>query len=92
MLEMVRNALRISTFAFDEELKMLINAAQIDLGIAGVTLPAELDSICKMAIITYVKLHFGEPDEYERLKASYDEQKAQLSMATGYTTWTEAQS
>ena len=92
MLELVRNALRISTFAFDEELKMLISAAQIDLGIAGVTLPNELDSIVKMAIITYVKMNFGEPDEYDRLKASYDEQKAQLSMATGYTTWIEAQS
>ena len=67
MLEMVRNALRNCMFAFDEELKMLISAAQTDLGIAGVTLPAELDSICKIAIITYVKLHFGVPDEYDRL-------------------------
>jgi len=25
--------------------------------------------------------------EYRNLKASYDEQKAQLSMATGYTDW-----
>ena len=47
----------------------------------------ELDAICTVAIVTYCKLHFGEPDEYDRLKASYDEQKAQLSMATGYTTW-----
>lgn len=92
MLEQVRNALRIRTNAFDVELAMLIEAAQIDLGIAGVTLPTELDAIVKMAIITYVKMNFGEPDEYDRLKASYDEQKAQLSMATGYTTWIEVQS
>lgn len=92
MLELVRNALRIRTNAFDVELAMLIEAAQIDLGIAGVTLPTELDAIVKMAIITYVKMNFGEPDEYDRLKASYDEQKAQLSMATGYTTWIEVQS
>lgn len=91
MLELVKNALRIRTNAFDDELAMLIEAAQIDMGIAGVTLPAELDSVVKTAIITYVKMNFGEPDEYDRLKASYDEQKAQLSMATGYTTWTEAQ-
>lgn len=91
MLELVKNALRIRTNAFDDELAMLIEAAQIDMGIAGVTLPTELDSVVKMAIITYVKMNFGEPDEYDRLKASYDEQKAQLSMATGYTTWTEAQ-
>lgn len=91
MLEIVRSALRIRTNAFDSELALLIEAAQIDMGIAGVTLPTELDSVVKMAIITYAKMNFGEPDEYDRLKASYDEQKAQLSMATGYTTWTEAQ-
>ena len=90
MLELVKLALRITTTAFDTELTSLIAAAKLDLGIAGVTLPAELDDICKMAIITYCKMNFGEPDEYDRLKASYDEQKAQLSMATGYTTWTEA--
>jgi hypothetical protein len=32
-------------------------------------------------------MNFGEPDQYDRLKKSYDEQKAQLGMATGYTTW-----
>ena len=90
MLELVKLALRITTDAFDTELNLLIAAAQTDLGIAGVTLPAELDPICQKAIITYCKMNFGEPDEYDRLKASYDEQKAQLSMATGYTEWTGA--
>lgn len=87
MLELVKLALRITTDAFDTELNLLIAAAQTDLGIAGVTLPAELDPICQRAIITYCKMNFGEPDEYDRLKASYDEQKAQLQVATGYTDW-----
>lgn len=93
MLEKVKLALRITTDAFDSELNDLIAAAQTDLGIAGVVLPATLDEICQRAIITYCKVNFGEQDRtemYDRLKASYDEQKAQLSMATGYTTWTEA--
>lgn len=93
MLEKVKLALRIVTNAFDSELNDLIDAAKIDLGIAGVVLPATLDAICERAIITYCKINFGELDRaemYDRLKASYDEQKAQLSMATGYTTWTEA--
>ena len=85
MLEKVKLALRITTDAFDDELNNLILAAQTDLGIAGVVVPEELDAICTVAIVTYCKLHFGEPDEYDRLKASYDEQKAQLSMASGYT-------
>jgi hypothetical protein len=87
MLEKVKLALRITTDAFDSELTELIEAAQIDLGIAGVVVPDEIDAIVSRAIITYCKLNFGEPDEYNRLRASYDEQKAQLSMATGYTTW-----
>lgn len=85
----VKLALRIMTEAFDSEITDLIAAAKIDLGIAGVELPSTLDAICEIAIITYCKLHFGEPDEYDRLKASYDEQKAQLSMSTGYTVWTD---
>lgn len=91
MLSKVKLALRIATNAYDDELNGLIEAAKLDLGIAGVIVPAELDAIVSLAIITYCKCHFGEPDEYDRLKASYDEQKAQLSMCTGYTEWTGAQ-
>lgn len=91
MLDRVKMALRVSTDAYDTEITGYINSAKLDLGIAGVILPAELDAICETAIITYVKTKFGELDsaQYDRLKASYDEQKAQLSMATGYTEWTD---
>ena len=87
LLDLVKVALRVTSEAFDDELNMLIAAAQLDLGIAGVELPSTLDDICNMAIVTYCKLNFGEPDNYDKLKASYDEQKAQLSMAEGYTSW-----
>lgn len=96
MLTAVKLALRITTTAFDDELNQLIEAAKTDLGIAGVTVPvtteSDLDQIIQRAIITYCKLNFGELDRvemYDRLKSSYDEQKAQLSMATGYTVWTD---
>ena len=89
MLTIVKLALRIQTNAFDMELLDLIDATKVDLGIAGVVVPDQLDAIVRTAIITYVKLHFGEPDEYDRLKRSYDEQKAQLVTATGYTNWPE---
>lgn len=87
MLNKVKMALRITTTAYDTELQGYIDAAKLDLGIAGVDVPTTLDAICETAIITYCRIHFGEPADYDRLKASYDEQKAQLSMATGYTTW-----
>ena len=87
MLELVKIALRISTNAFDTELNQLIDAAKVDLGFGGVNVPTELDAITKQAIITYVKMNFGLVEDYDRLKRSYDEQKAQLGTATGYTTW-----
>lgn len=87
MLDRVKIALRITSNTFNDELNGLIASAQLDLGVAGVVLPAELDELCKTAIITYCKMNFGNPDSYDRLKKAYDEQKAQLSMATGYTEW-----
>lgn len=90
MLDQVKMALRIKTNVYDSELTYLIAAAKLDLGIAGVVLPEELDELVTRAIITYCKLSFGIPEDYDRLKMSYDEQKAQLSTATGYTDWGEA--
>ena len=89
-LDKVKMALRISTTALDDELADLIKAAEQDLGIAGVLLPDTLNEICTTAVITYCKMRFGLPDEVEWLKKSYDEQKAQLVTATGYTNWGDA--
>lgn len=90
MLELVKTALRIKTTAFNAELQQLINAALIDLGFSGVSsevLTQNHDAIINQAVITYCKMNFGLPEDYDRLKRSYDEQKAQLGTATGYTVW-----
>lgn len=89
MLDRVKLAMRITTDAYDEEFNSLINAALLDLGIAGVTI-TDSDELIRRAVITYCRLHFGSPDDYANLKASYDEQKAQLQTATGYTNWGDA--
>lgn len=89
-LDKVKMGLRIKTTAYDEELADLITAAKLDLGIAGVVVPSALDEIVTRAIVTYCKMSFGLPEDYDRLKESYDEQKAQLVTATGYTDWLEA--
>lgn len=88
MLAKVKLALRISTNAYDTELSDLIDSAKLDLGIAGVIVPQPVDALVTKAIITYCKMSFGLPEDYDRLKRSYDEQKAQLSNATRYTDWT----
>lgn len=90
ILQAVKIALRISTDAFDAELTELIEAGQADINHAGVFNLNPDDPLVRRAIITYCRLNFGQPDDYDRLKRSYDEQKAQMSMATGYTRWTEA--
>ena len=88
MLSRVKLALRITTNAFDDELNGLISAALMDLGLVGIA-PMLLangttDELIITAVITYAKLHFGEPSDPDRLKKSYDEQKAQLITASGY--------
>ena len=88
MLEAAKLALRLTSDDFDDEICNLIKSAVADLWIAGVVNIDPDDSIVRTAIITYVKMHFGEPDEYDRLKKSYDEQKGQLGTASGYTEWT----
>lgn len=91
MLNRVKMSLRITTNAFDDEIKDLIQSARLDLGISGVVIPFELDALVRQAIVTYCKVHFGTPSteyEFRNLKASYDEQKAQLQMSSGYTIWT----
>lgn len=89
ILDEVKKALRVNQSATDSEVQRLINSAKTDLGIAGVEVPDELDDICTTAIIAYCKFSYGnmEPGDAQRWKKIYDEQKAQLSTATGYTDW-----
>jgi hypothetical protein len=87
LMKASKRARRIKTDVYDSQIEDLLNAALLDLGVAGVVLPDQMDSLIKQAAITYVLLHFGEPDNYDRYKASYDEQKAQLATCTGYTDW-----
>ena len=99
ILAKVKTALRITTTDFDAEITDLINACLLDLGIAGITVDSLIvvqttgniyNDLLIRAIITYCRANFGDAngvEEYDRLKASYDEQKAQMQMASGYTDW-----
>ena len=87
LIMQAKKARRITTSTFDDEVGRLLEAAMMDLGVAGVEVPEQLDALVSQAAITYFMANFGEPENYDRLKASYDEQKAQLSMHTGHTAW-----
>lgn len=87
LIAKAKMARRITTDAFDSQIGDLLDSAMVDMKIAGVEVPETITPIVETAAITYVALHFGQPDDYERLKKSYDEQKGQLATATGYTDW-----
>lgn len=91
MLSAAKMALRITTTAYDAEILSLLQAALLDLGVAGVVIPDSVDALVQQACITYVRANFGKPDDYDRLKRSHDEQKAQLATCTGYTDWLRAE-
>lgn len=87
ILDDVKTALRVTTTAYDNEIQSYIDAALVDLEIAGVLEPTTEDALTARAVITFARMSFGSPSDYERLKKSYDEQKAQLTTATGFTDW-----
>ena len=87
MLEKVKLALRIKTNAFDGEINDLISAALADLAAAGITNQDEEDPLIIRAVVTFCRANFGSPADYDKMKTSYDEQKAMMQMATGYTEW-----
>lgn len=95
MLDKVKLALLISTEDFDDELEDLIGAAFIDLNIGDVspdvTVIETTDHAIIRAVCSYCGYQFelmhGTLQRSEAFKKSYDEQKAQLSMATNYTVW-----
>lgn len=97
MLAKVKMAKRISTTVFDPELLDLIAAAIADLKLIGIEFDVTevknqgvvtdytiTDPLISRAITTYCVMNFGSPDDYDRLKASYDEQKGQLRETSGY--------
>ena len=96
MLDRVKLALLISSNDFDDEIEDLIGAAVLDLNIAGVDNDTVVsdnpsDKLIIRAICSYCGYQFelmhGTLDRADAFKKSYDEQKAQLGMATNYTTW-----
>ena len=101
MLNDAKRALRVTASAYDGEIMSLLAAGARDLEIAGVRIPGRIswtvnsgtvndqsnvrDPLVLRALFTYARAHFGSPADYDRLKASYDEQKVQLMHAQDYT-------
>lgn len=87
LAQKAKAACRVTTSYYDNEISDLVNAALLDLTFGGAITITETDPLIIRAVCTYCKMNLGNPENYDRLKASYDEQKAQLGTATGYTDW-----
>lgn len=95
VLKIVKLSLRIITDAYDDELILLIRAGIKDLEASGVITHVEKDDetedirdeLIIAALVAYVKLHFGEPDDVDKKQELYNSQKRQLMYTSGYTKW-----
>lgn len=92
MLNKIKLALQLSGDVLDGELTDLMNAAVIDLNIAGVNKNVSIettDTLAQRTIISYVIYQFellhGSMERSAALKKVYDENKAMLSMSSNYT-------
>lgn len=99
LIEKIKLALLISTTDFDSELIDLMYAAFIDLNIGDIdptkTESTTTDPAIIRAVISYCGYQFellhGSIERSQAFKKSYDEMKAQMGMASGYTVWSEAE-
>lgn len=86
MLAKIKTSLRISNNAFDAEIQDLIDAALLDLALAGVIVIDQSDALIIRAVTTYTKAHFGwdNPDS-ARLHVSYELLRNHLTQSIDYT-------
>lgn len=96
MLDRVKLAMRISTTVYDTELADLIAAGIADIRHAGVQFDAEAtetngvtdytveDPLVATAIVTYCRMMFGSPADFDRLKVAYEMQKGQMRESRAY--------
>lgn len=88
ILDDVKQALRITSSAFDTEVTDLISAGKADLiqsGVSSAKVNDDTDALIKRAITTYAKAQFGyDNPEAERFQQSYDMLKQHLSLAGDY--------
>lgn len=89
LLDDAKKSVRASSSYFDTEIQDLIDAAKIDLNIAGVNKIEDTDPLVKRAVILYVKANFGSSDDSEQNRDSYNMLKSSLALSSKYNTQAE---
>ena len=85
MLNKVKEALRLSHSALDDEVLDLIEACKMDLKISGIKKIDDTDPLIIRAIIVYCKSEFGfDNADSEKFKSSYEALKTHLALCGDY--------
>lgn len=89
IIDTVRNALRIKSHTFDEEIQDLIEACLKDLSLVGISsskLNKLDDPLIKSAIYNYSKANFGlDNSDSEKYRLSYENLRLKMSISDEYT-------
>ena len=85
MLNKIKQSLRITHNALDNEIQDLIDAARADLRISGVVKLDETDPLIIRAITVYSKANFGlDNADSEKYQQSYESLKTHLALSGEY--------
>ena len=85
MLNKVKEALRLSHSALDDEVLDLIEACKMDLKISGIKKIDDTDPLIIRAITVYCKSEFGfDNADSEKFKSSYEALKTHLALCGDY--------
>lgn len=84
LISRVRQALRIKTEAFDDEIADLIDACRIDLNVAGATMYDVNDPLCIQATVLYCKAYFGFSEESDKYIVRYEALRAAMANSSDY--------
>jgi len=82
-VEDIRRALRISNSNLDDEIRDTIDAAVLDLRVAGVG-RGDVDALTGMAVKLYARWQFDYRGRGEQYRQAYESLKAVLSMSPDY--------
>lgn len=86
LLPEARIWVRKSSEALDSEIMQTIEAAFLDLSIAGIKNIDTGDALIKQAVKLYLKAQFGFNEESAKYEVAYEHVKAAMSLCSDYTT------
>ncbi len=85
ILDKVKAAIDVVDTDYDDELQDLIEAAQGDLAMAGVTETDTTEAMIRRYIILYCRCFFRTPPDFAQLDRARDDLLKRLAKSTGYT-------